>query len=87
MAILQAKDSAPQSQADSAWERIRRNVLCCQLLPGAMISNLMDEVTRGFNEQCTKPEIKHDNNAMLEAFSQADAAKASRLAPPAYPRG
>ncbi|MFP1784693.1 GntR family transcriptional regulator [Lonsdalea quercina] len=38
MAISQAKDGAPQFQADSAWERIRRDVLCCKLLPGAMIT-------------------------------------------------
>lgn len=204
MVISQAKGSAPQSQADSAWERIRRDVLCCKLLPGAMIteqalmerydigkstcrvalarlchenlitsrprkgyqiapvtvqdveeiftiraqleplaarlavgrvdidelrrleaacreeisaplsrqidvfmnankrfhltiaqasgnhhliamlSSLMDEMARlvalGFNVQGTKPEIKHDHNAMIEAFSQGDAKRVELIA-------
>nr|WP_269134934.1 FCD domain-containing protein [Pseudescherichia vulneris] len=40
------------------------------------LSTLMDEMARlvalGFNVQRTKPEIRHDHNAMIDAFIEGD---------------
>ncbi|PWC16229.1 GntR family transcriptional regulator [Brenneria roseae subsp. roseae] len=48
------------------------------------LSSLMDEMSRlvalGFNVQGTKPEIKHDHNAMIEAFSQGDSKRVELIA-------
>jgi DNA-binding GntR family transcriptional regulator len=44
------------------------------------LASLMDEMSRlvalGFNVQGVKPEIKHDHNALIEAFAQGDAKRA-----------
>ena len=48
------------------------------------LSQLMDEMSRlvalGFGVQRTKPEIKHDHNAMIEAFEQGDGKRAEHIA-------
>lgn len=48
------------------------------------LSGLMDEMSRlvalGFNVQGTKPEIKHDHNAMIEAFIEGDAKRVEFIA-------
>jgi DNA-binding GntR family transcriptional regulator len=48
------------------------------------LSGLMDEMTRlvalGFNVQRTKPEIKHDHNAMISAFEEGDGKRAELIA-------
>lgn len=48
------------------------------------LSGLMDEMTRlvalGFNVQQTKPEIKHDHNAMISAFEEGDGKRAELIA-------
>ncbi|OLU35437.1 GntR family transcriptional regulator [Pseudomonas sp. PA27(2017)] len=48
------------------------------------LSGLMDEMTRlvalGFNVQGTKPEIKHDHNAMIAAFEDGDGKRAELIA-------
>lgn len=48
------------------------------------LSGLMDEMTRlvalGFNVQRTKPEIKHDHNAMINAFEEGDGKRAELIA-------
>ncbi len=48
------------------------------------LSGLMDEMARlvalGFNVQRTKPEIKHDHNAMIEAFIEGDAKRVEFIA-------
>jgi DNA-binding GntR family transcriptional regulator len=48
------------------------------------LSRLMDEMTRlvalGFGVQGTKPEIKHDHNAMIEAFIDGDCKRAETIA-------
>ncbi|WP_122664259.1 GntR family transcriptional regulator [Pseudomonas viridiflava] len=48
------------------------------------LSGLMDEMTRlvalGFNVQGTKPEIKHDHNAMINAFEEGDGKRAELIA-------
>ncbi|MFK7702048.1 GntR family transcriptional regulator [Pseudomonas caspiana] len=48
------------------------------------LSGLMDEMTRlvalGFNVQGTKPEIKHDHNAMISAFEEGDGKRAELIA-------
>ncbi|WP_027350461.1 GntR family transcriptional regulator [Halotalea alkalilenta] len=48
------------------------------------LSGLMDEMTRlvalGFNVQGTKPEIKHDHNAMIKAFEERDGKRAELIA-------
>lgn len=48
------------------------------------LSSLMDEMSRlvalGFNVQKTKPEIKHDHNAMIEAFIERDARRVEFIA-------
>jgi len=48
------------------------------------LSGLMDEMTRlvalGFNVQQTKPEIKHDHNAMIQAFEEGDAKRVELIA-------
>lgn len=48
------------------------------------LSGLMDEMTRlvalGFNVQGTKPEIKHDHNAMIAAFEEGDGKRAELIA-------
>jgi DNA-binding GntR family transcriptional regulator len=54
-----------------------------QRLLGAL-SGLMDEMSRlvalGFNVQGTKPEIKHDHNAMIAAFEEGDAKRVELIA-------
>ncbi len=48
------------------------------------LSSLMDEMSRlvalGFNVQKTKPEIKHDHNAMIQAFIDGDAKRVELIA-------
>ncbi|WP_410014676.1 GntR family transcriptional regulator [Sodalis sp. C49] len=48
------------------------------------LSSLMDEMSRlvalGFNVQKTKPEIKHDHNAMIQAFIDGDARRVETIA-------
>lgn len=48
------------------------------------LSGLMDEMARlvalGFNVQRTKPEIKHDHNAMIDAFIEGDAKRVEFIA-------
>ncbi len=48
------------------------------------LSGLMDEMSRlvalGFNVQRIKPEIKHDHNAMIEAFIEGDAKRVETIA-------
>lgn len=48
------------------------------------LSSLMDEMSRlvalGFNVQGVKPEIKHDHNALIDAFGQRDAKRAEFIA-------
>lgn len=48
------------------------------------LSSLMDEMSRlvalGFNVQGTKPEIKHDHNAMIAAFEEGDAKRVELIA-------
>lgn len=48
------------------------------------LSSLMDEMTRlvalGFNVQGTKPEIRHDHNAMIAAFEEGDGKRAELIA-------
>jgi DNA-binding GntR family transcriptional regulator len=48
------------------------------------LSNLMDEMSRlvalGFGVQGTKPEIKHDHNAMIDAFAEGDGKRAELIA-------
>ncbi len=48
------------------------------------LSGLMDEMTRlvalGFGVQGTKPEIKHDHNAMIDAFAEGDGKRAELIA-------
>ncbi|PTB18664.1 GntR family transcriptional regulator [Trinickia symbiotica] len=48
------------------------------------LANLLDEMTRlvalGFGVQGTKPEIKHDHNAMIEAFEAGDERRAETIA-------
>ncbi|WP_260856005.1 GntR family transcriptional regulator [Pseudomonas oryzihabitans] len=48
------------------------------------LSGLMDEMSRlvalGFNVQGTKPEIKHDHNAMIAAFEEGDGKRAELIA-------
>ncbi|NDL63411.1 GntR family transcriptional regulator [Acerihabitans arboris] len=48
------------------------------------LSSLMDEMSRlvalGFNVQKTKPEIKHDHNAMIQAFIDGDARRVEIIA-------
>ena len=48
------------------------------------LSSLMDEISRlvalGFNVQKTKPEIKHDHNAMIQAFIDGDAKRVELIA-------
>lgn len=48
------------------------------------LSSLMDEMTRlvalGFNVQGTKPEIKHDHNAMIAALEEGDGKRAELIA-------
>ncbi|BBQ00348.1 transcriptional regulator [Burkholderia sp. SFA1] len=49
-----------------------------------MLANLMDEMSRlvalGFGVQKTKPEIKHDHNAMIDAFDANDGRRAETIA-------
>lgn len=48
------------------------------------LSGLMDEMSRlvalGFNVQKTKPEIKNDHNAMIQAFADRDAKRVELIA-------
>lgn len=48
------------------------------------LSSLMDEMSRlvalGFNVQRVKPEIKHDHNAMIQAFADGDEKRAETIA-------
>lgn len=48
------------------------------------LSSLMDEMSRlvalGFNVQGTKPEIKHDHNALITAFEEGDAKRVESIA-------
>lgn len=48
------------------------------------LSSLMDEMSRlvalGFNVQGTKPEIKHDHNALIAAFEEGDCKRAELIA-------
>jgi len=48
------------------------------------LSGLMDEMSRlvalGFNVQRIKPEIKHDHNAMIDAFIEGDAKRVELIA-------
>lgn len=48
------------------------------------LASLMDEMSRlvalGFGVQGTKPEIKHDHNAMIEAFEAGDGRRAETIA-------
>ena len=48
------------------------------------LSSLMDEMSRlvalGFNVQRVKPEIKHDHNAMIDAFTEGDARRVELIA-------
>ena len=48
------------------------------------LSSLMDEMSRlvalGFNVQRVKPEIKHDHNAMIQAFDEGDEKRAETIA-------
>jgi len=48
------------------------------------LANLMDEMSRlvalGFGVQGTKPEIKHDHNAMIDAFADGDGKRAELIA-------
>lgn len=48
------------------------------------LSSLMDEMSRlvalGFNVQRVKPEIKHDHNAMIQAFDDGDGKRAELIA-------
>jgi DNA-binding GntR family transcriptional regulator len=49
-----------------------------------MLANLMDEMSRlvalGFGVQGTKPEIKHDHNALIDAFDANDGRRAETIA-------
>jgi DNA-binding GntR family transcriptional regulator len=49
-----------------------------------LLSQLMDEMSRlvalGFGVQRTKPEIKHDHNAMIEALAEGDGKRAEVIA-------
>ncbi|HTJ99194.1 MAG TPA: GntR family transcriptional regulator [Bordetella sp.] len=49
-----------------------------------LLSQLMDEMSRlvalGFGVQRTKPEIKHDHNAMIEALAEGDGKRAETIA-------
>jgi DNA-binding GntR family transcriptional regulator len=49
-----------------------------------MLAHLMDEMSRlvalGFGVQKTKPEIKHDHNAMIDAFDANDCRRAEFIA-------
>ena len=49
-----------------------------------MLANLMDEMSRlvalGFGVQGTKPEIKHDHNALIVAFAANDGRRAETIA-------
>lgn len=48
------------------------------------LSSLMDEMSRlvalGFNVQRVKPEIKHDHNAMIQAFDEGDEKRVETIA-------
>lgn len=48
------------------------------------LTGLLDEMSRlvalGFNVQGTKPEIKHDHNAMIAAFEEGDGKRAELIA-------
>lgn len=48
------------------------------------LESLLDETSRlvalGFGVQKTKPEIKHDHNALIEAFEEKDAKRAETIA-------
>lgn len=48
------------------------------------LAGLLDEMSRlvalGFNVQGTKPEIKHDHNAMIAAFEEGDGKRAELIA-------
>lgn len=48
------------------------------------LSSLMDEMSRlvalGFNVQRVKPEIKHDHNALIQAFEERDEKRAETIA-------
>ncbi|WP_034914236.1 MULTISPECIES: GntR family transcriptional regulator [Erwinia] len=48
------------------------------------LSTLMDEMARlvalGFNVQRTKPEIRHDHNAMIQAFEEGDRKRVETIA-------
>lgn len=41
MVTLSSEKNSALSQGDSAWLRIRHDVLCCRLLPGAMVTEQM----------------------------------------------
>lgn len=49
-----------------------------------MLAGLLDEMSRlvalGFGVQKTKPEIKHDHNAMIDAFAEGDARRVETIA-------
>ncbi|MBO9355814.1 FCD domain-containing protein [Bordetella petrii] len=49
-----------------------------------MLASLLDEMSRlvalGFGVQKTKPEIKHDHNALIDAFAEGDARRAELIA-------
>jgi DNA-binding GntR family transcriptional regulator len=49
-----------------------------------LLSQLMDEMSRlvalGFGVQRTKPEIKHDHNAMIDALAEGDGKRAELIA-------
>jgi DNA-binding GntR family transcriptional regulator len=49
-----------------------------------LLSQLMDEMSRlvalGFGVQRTKPEIKHDHNAMIDALAEGDGKRAETIA-------
>ena len=49
-----------------------------------MLSSLMDEMSRlvalGFNVQRVKPEIKHDHNAIIQAFEEHDSRRVELIA-------
>lgn len=49
-----------------------------------MLSSLMDEMSRlvalGFNVQRVKPEIKHDHNAIIQAFEERDSRRVELIA-------
>lgn len=49
-----------------------------------LLAGLLDEMSRlvalGFGVQKTKPEIKHDHNALIEAFAEGDARRAELIA-------